>query len=312
MTESFSRENPVRWSVEKRLEFIEFRLFWEGRINRKDLIEHFAISTPQASADIGLYKELAANNLVYDPREKCYLASETFRPTVLKPDAQSYLSQLRLISEGVLPKTASWLGTVPQNDAVPKFARSIDPEKLRCVVDCLRQGKAVYIHYQSMSRPDPVWRWIIPQALAYDGYRWHVRAWCQLRNQFQDFVFARILDVGEVKPSEPLPVEDVEWHEQVTLRIGPHPGLNSGARRAVELDYSMENGELRIETRVALSFYIERQLGIDLDAQAERQQIVLLNREEIEATKQATRARVHAVRHHSQDQDNVAATKEDQ
>ena len=40
------------WGVEKRFEFIEFRLFWEGKINRKDLIDQFAISVPQSSIDL--------------------------------------------------------------------------------------------------------------------------------------------------------------------------------------------------------------------------------------------------------------------
>ena len=34
----------LRWGVERRLEFIDFRLFWDGRINRGDLTEQFGIS----------------------------------------------------------------------------------------------------------------------------------------------------------------------------------------------------------------------------------------------------------------------------
>ena len=32
------------WSADTRLQFIEFRLYWEGKINRQDLIEQFRIS----------------------------------------------------------------------------------------------------------------------------------------------------------------------------------------------------------------------------------------------------------------------------
>ena len=39
----------LKWGVERRLEFIEFRLFWEGGVNRADLIEMFGVSVPQAS-----------------------------------------------------------------------------------------------------------------------------------------------------------------------------------------------------------------------------------------------------------------------
>ena len=40
----------LRWGIERRLEFIEFRLYWEGRVNRADLTSVFGISTVQASA----------------------------------------------------------------------------------------------------------------------------------------------------------------------------------------------------------------------------------------------------------------------
>ena len=36
--------DELRWSVERRLAFLEQRLFWEGRVNRADLIERFGVS----------------------------------------------------------------------------------------------------------------------------------------------------------------------------------------------------------------------------------------------------------------------------
>lgn len=55
--------DELRWGIERRLEFIDFRLFWEGRINRSDLTDQFGISTPQASADLARYQEMAPSNL---------------------------------------------------------------------------------------------------------------------------------------------------------------------------------------------------------------------------------------------------------
>jgi hypothetical protein len=34
----------LRWGVEQRLEFIEFRLFWEGHVNRGDLMSAFGVT----------------------------------------------------------------------------------------------------------------------------------------------------------------------------------------------------------------------------------------------------------------------------
>ena len=44
-------------------------------------------------------------------------------------------------------------------------------------------------------RPDPIWRRITPHAFGYDGFRWHVRAYCHLDNKFKDFLLPRILEV---------------------------------------------------------------------------------------------------------------------
>ena len=46
----------LRWGVEQRLEFIEFRLLWEGGVNRSDITKHFGVSVPQASKDLTQYQ----------------------------------------------------------------------------------------------------------------------------------------------------------------------------------------------------------------------------------------------------------------
>jgi hypothetical protein len=274
-----------RWSISRRMEFIELRLYWDGRVNRSDLVDFFGISVPQASNDLGRYMEQAPKNMAYDGRTKAYLATQDFSPMFSKPDAQSYFTQLRLFSEGILPKEASWLGWLPAHESVPTIARSVDPEKLRRVLECIRTKCALEVEYQSLSRPDPLRRWISPHALAYDGFRWHVRAWCHTRNNFQDFVLARMLDIAQVKPGNTSPESDLEWHQFISMKIGPHPALEVSARKAIEIDYGMVDGFMTISTRLALSFYVERRLGLDFAPDTispNRQQIVLLNREEVE------------------------------
>ena len=53
----------LRWGVRRRLEFIDFRLFWDGRFNRSDLSATFGISPQQASGDIAQYEKIAPANL---------------------------------------------------------------------------------------------------------------------------------------------------------------------------------------------------------------------------------------------------------
>ena len=118
-----------------------------------------------------------------------------------------------------------------------------------------------------------------------------MRAWCHEHNDFRDFVIARVLEVQGSRKAEFDPLSDRGWHQHVTLKIGPHPKIRGGAREAIELDYGMVNGVVELTTRACLSTYVERFLGLDLDPSivaSDRQQIVLLNRDEVDAACKGT------------------------
>ena len=61
-------QGSVRWGIERRLEFIEFRLFWEGHVNRGDLMAAFGISINQASTDLNRYLGMAPEAMLYGHR----------------------------------------------------------------------------------------------------------------------------------------------------------------------------------------------------------------------------------------------------
>ncbi|EQD64572.1 transcriptional regulator, partial [mine drainage metagenome] len=84
----------MTWGLERRLQFIDFRLRWEGRINRTDLTDHFGLSTPQVSLDIAKYIELAPTNLTYDRSSKTYVATQHFRALYQRSSARRYLAEL--------------------------------------------------------------------------------------------------------------------------------------------------------------------------------------------------------------------------
>lgn len=267
------------WGQQQRLEFIDFRLFWEGRLNRSDLMDFFGMSLPQASLDLARYIEMAPENIAYDKAEKAYLPSASFRPAVTSVESMAYLDLLTL-PRG--PK-ANFIGWRPDLGLVPHPNRRIGTFVLRQVLSAIRDRQKVHIEYQSMSRPRSTMRAISPHAIGYDGFRWHTRAYCHERNSFRDFVFARILKVKGMEESNINPKHDNAWERVLRLVLAPHPDLTAGQRRAVELDYGMKRGRIVLRTRQALAFYVLRQLGLDQTTSAPRaQHIVLLNREKIE------------------------------
>ena len=52
----------VNWNVERRCEFIEFRLYWQGNKNRSDMMEAFGISVQQVFKDLTNYIEGRKSN----------------------------------------------------------------------------------------------------------------------------------------------------------------------------------------------------------------------------------------------------------
>ena len=275
-----------RWGVERRLEFIEFRLYWEGHFNRADLVNHFGVSIPQASADISQYMEAAPGNTEYNKKEKTYLKTPDFKPVLIKPSADLYLSQLSSLSNGLIREEETFIEPIPKFDILHGFQQSVDPEILRTVLNAINNNKAIEVEYQSLSNPKPTWRWISPHAIASDQFRWHARAFCHNRFEFRDFVLTRILNIRGENPSYSNPEDDESWNTYVTVKIGPHPKLSAKQRKVIELDYGMKKGKTELSIRESLLFYFMQQHGFLEDDEKKRepiiQQIVLLNREEVQ------------------------------
>jgi len=282
-------EGPaLKWGVERRLEFIEFRLFWEGGVNRSDIIEMFDVSVPQASKDLTLYQERAPNNALYDKSARRYVAGPNFAPVFFKPDPYGYLSRLRSVTEGLIELGESWITQVPDTDIALTPRRDINVKVLRTILGAVRDVRSVDINYQSMSkeRPEPIWRRMTPHAFGYDGFRWHVRGYCHITDKFKDFLLPRILDVGELGEAGAPAEQDALWQERCCIEIGPHPDLTVSQKEVVRKDYGMAGGSAVLSVRYAMLFYVLKRLGLLGDATtlpARSQHIVVVNRDETAA-----------------------------
>lgn len=268
-----------RWGQERRLEFIDVRLRWDGRINRSDLTTFFGISVPQASLDIAKYVELAQDNAVYDRSARVYLAGERFKPLYPSNTPQRFLNELLAHAAGVIQPGASFLGWTPSVDLAASPGRQVSAKVLLPLLTAIREGQQVLVSYQSMSSMEPGERHLSPHAIAFDGFRWHVRAFCHRKEHFLDFVIARVLSARMTDQPALSSAADEAWHRKVTLLLGPNPKLSAAARRVIELDYGMTDGEVALECRQALLFYTLKRLGL-LDGQEappEVQQITLRN-----------------------------------
>ncbi|MBF4436991.1 WYL domain-containing protein, partial [Vibrio anguillarum] len=108
------------------------------------------------------------------------------------------------------------------------------------------------ITYVSLSSGETT-REIVPHTLVDNGLRWHVRGFDRKHGEFRDFVLTRIkaavvLEHSTLSETE-LETQDRQWNRFVELELVPHPRIEHS--EAIELDYGMTGGVLKVEIRAA-------------------------------------------------------------
>jgi len=250
--------DTISFSQRQRLAYIDFCLLFKGAIHRQDLINRFEVGLSAGSRDFTLYKELAPGNLIYDPREKRYFQTETFVP-VFEHDARRTLVKLANdISDGFdaigdihFPVESASSLNVPDIFVVAK------------VVQAIVNNKAISVIYTSLSSGSGA-RELVPHSIVDNGQRWHVRAFDRKSQSFRDFVLTRFSKVTvKAEPEAHECIEnDKEWGRLISLEIVPHP-KNISYPTAIELDYAMEEGVLKLEVRAAMAGYLLRRWNVD-------------------------------------------------
>ena len=282
----------LKWGVKKRLEFIDFRLFWDGRLNRPDLARVFGISVQQASSDLSTYQQLAPSNLEYDVALKTYVRLPTFRSLFAGDSSDRHLLRMVALKNGWMTKEETWFDALPSYEVVSLPRRDTNPEVLLGVLDAIRLRREIAVKYQSMTGTPHGTRSIAPHALAHSAGRWYVRAWSRDHDDFRDYHLSRI---GEILDSSEAKVDfslDYEWHHLIDLIIVPNPNLSAAKQEAVVAEYNMVDNALTIPIRLSLMFYLINEHNLDVPPGTlapEKQQIVLKNREQVIQARETSR-----------------------
>ena len=274
----------LRWGVRRRLEFIDFRLFWDGRFNRRDMAATFGISPQQASADVGQYERLAPHNVAYDRTEKAYRRTDRFEPAFIGDVVEPHLLQLVAIENGWLRAEDTWFHAVPPIEATSLRRKTTPPTVLMRVLDAVHNHLEVDIHYGSLTGSVQPTRTIAPHALSYSAGRWYVRSWSKRHNDFREYSLNRIAAVSSSRRSSVDPALDFEWMHKINLVILPNPDLPVERQATVAWEHGMTDGRLVLPCRLSLSFHLMSEHNLDVGPgvlEPTKQQIVLENREEV-------------------------------
>lgn len=234
-----------------RLVYLDQCLTWRGQVNRKDLVERFGISSPQAAIDFREYLERVTDPKPrYDAVRKCYLADSKHRGL---PFANEVGSPDELVRH---PNGFSLL---------PSPVRQCPPFVMRHLYQAIEQRQKIEIDYVSISSGLRQNQWIAPAHFASDGERLHVRAWSFHHEDWRDYLPVRVSAESSflARPvGQELPL-DADWEELVEIRLRPLSVLSDEQKAAVRLEYGFAEEVLSFQVRRSLEFYIERRWGLN-------------------------------------------------
>jgi len=247
------------YAQKQRLAFIDFLLMFKGSFARSDLTTKFEMGMANATRDITLYRELDPQNAEFDNPTKTYLQTKQFKALFDYEPRKTLAKLANKISDGfdgvmevAFPVEAPLQLNVPDINIVAKLVQAI------------LNKKVISIIYTSLSSGSKA-RKIIPHTIVDNGLRWHVRAFDRNTNSFRDFVITRISKVtlhdNSIEEFEK-EIEDKQWMRKMDLHLVPHP-TNIEFPQAIELDYGMDNGLLKITLRAALVGYLLRRWNVD-------------------------------------------------
>jgi len=254
----------LTYSQKKRLAYIDFRLMFVGHFSRADVVEHFKMGLSAATRDINLYKELIESNLTYNNAEKRYFQTESFKPLFTHEPKRS-LSKLVNQNSGV----ANVITDIKFPFEAPSQLSSPEVVIIATLTQAVLNTRAIDINYVSLSHGEST-RTIIPHSIIDSGLRWHVRAFDLKTEQFRDFVIARMISAklsDHHTEDHQRILADQQWMRIVPLELIPHPN-NIKHPKAIELDYAMVNGALKLEVRAALAGYLLRRWNVDCSGEA--------------------------------------------
>lgn len=236
-----------------RLIYLDRCLTWRGMANRRDLMARFDISSAQAALDFKLYLERAGRSPpIYDPVKRAYVAAPDHKPLVPTSVANAFLGVFLEQEHGV-------------SNLLPRLERHADTKVVADLYQALAAREAVRIHYTSMTSGADDGQWIAPVNFASDGETIYVRAFSEKHQDYRHYLPIRIANDPPFKRksmAEALPL-DCEWHTRAQIWLRPKSTLSAQQAAAVRREYGFSEEFLKVETRQALEFFVERRWGLD-------------------------------------------------
>ncbi|MGR5048844.1 WYL domain-containing protein [Photobacterium damselae] len=250
-----------------RLAYIDFKLYFTGRVTRSDLKDAFGIAEAAASRVLTEYSKRRPNNKTQKTNT---IIRDTFEPLI---DIDGELA-LGMLANGFNSNKIFGV-TELSYEKIGKIPNQLNTSEVAMITRAIAGNYAISCKYLSENSTNHERRTLIPLAIMYDGTSWMFRAFDRSEpetNKFKNFHFARVRNVDEeheIKESrqhdhEAL-TQDKLWNLRLPLILKLHPSLSEKDKRKVRTDFGMANDkeELIVTERAAFRWIVEKKWYID-------------------------------------------------
>lgn len=244
-----STEKELPSQKSDRLRLMRGILAWEGSIGNTRVREMFGVGLIQASRMLREFRDNMANAVETATRTRLVVAC---RPKDLKVDVslEEYLAVAKNseANRAVLVDHRIDMTRIP-----PHIFAMLRQAALTCA--------GVQIVYASMASPIPSPRTIFPHTLIQVGRRWHVRAWCEKREEFRDFNLGRIRDAKPIASKAPrAKADDADWNRTLQLHFIPHRELSPDQQMMIREEFFRGTSGHRLTVRTCMAKYVIQDL----------------------------------------------------
>lgn len=236
---------------------------WEGELTNSRIREVFGVQAVQSSRLLAAY--IAERGEAIDRASpRAPLTPSTRFDSLVPPSSPD--DYLRLISGAS--------GAPPGADIVVESRPTLigeNAELFAAILNACRASTGLRLNYGSMNHPDGEVRDVFPHSLVRAPRRWHMRAWCALRQEFRDFALGRVLSFESIADAAPkVRRQDADWNKLISLKVVAHPAFDEARQRLMRREYFAGKPGSTVRVRKALAGYVVQDLRLATDAKRDQ------------------------------------------
>lgn len=257
-----------------RLAYVDFKLFFTGRVTRADLKDAFGIAEAAASRVLTEYAKRRPSNKTQKTNT---IIRSTFEP-LMDIDAELALGML---ANGFNSNKIFGV-TELSYEKIGKIPAQLNADEVAMVTRAMSGNYSISCNYLSENSSNHGLRTLLPLAIMYDGTSWMFRAYDRSetkRNKFKNFHFTRVRNVREEHEGKEFKQTDHEaltqdklWNLRLPLILKLHPSLSASEHNKIRTDFGIPENkdEIYITERAAFRWIIEKKWYIDTRTEPQR------------------------------------------